>query len=154
MSTELGWVPYTDEHTDGDPPTTLDATAVRSLAWDIARADLKSVLLALVAIHEPTSGKELLQDHLAAVSKQCSPGTLYPKLHDLEEEGYLERTDLCGREQRWMVANTEATEERLTQAAAQLTALAQLLQFAATASDGEGFDQDRRLELLLGDGSA
>ncbi len=44
------------------------------------------------AAHEPIYGRAMIAE-LARHGYELSPGTLYPLLHSLEEQGYLLRTD-------------------------------------------------------------
>ncbi|WP_336135928.1 PadR family transcriptional regulator [Natronomonas amylolytica] len=59
------------------------------------KASLDELLLALVAMRSSdTHGKQLLDDLAGDFDTALSPGTLYPRLHDLCEGGPLERREL------------------------------------------------------------
>ena len=92
---------------------------------------LREILLGFVRVHilyhaarEPFFGKWMMEE-LASHGYDVSPGTLYPLLHRMEEDGYLtsdERTD-GGRVRRYYTA-TESGREALAEAsekAAELT---------------------------------
>ena len=55
----------------------------------IIKENLEEILLMLIALHGETHGKELLSDLTHLFDAQLSPGTVYPCLHQLEEEGLL-----------------------------------------------------------------
>ena len=55
----------------------------------IIKENLDEILLMLIALHGETHGKELLSDLTHLFGAQLSPGTVYPSLHTLEEEGVL-----------------------------------------------------------------
>ncbi|ELY53229.1 helix-turn-helix transcriptional regulator [Natronolimnohabitans innermongolicus] len=55
----------------------------------IIKENLDEILLMLIALHEETHGKELLSDLTHLFGAQLSPGTVYPSLHNLEEEDVL-----------------------------------------------------------------
>ncbi|MFC6719380.1 PadR family transcriptional regulator [Natrialbaceae archaeon GCM10025810] len=55
----------------------------------IVKENLDEILLMLIALHGETHGKELLSDLTHLFDAQLSPGTVYPCLHSLEEEGVL-----------------------------------------------------------------
>ncbi|WP_339105750.1 helix-turn-helix transcriptional regulator [Haloterrigena salinisoli] len=55
----------------------------------LIKENLDEILLLLIALHEETHGKELLSDLTHLFGAQLSPGTVYPSLHDLEDEDVL-----------------------------------------------------------------
>lgn len=55
----------------------------------LLKENLEDVLLMLIALHGETHGKELLSDLTQFFDVQLSPGTMYPCLHELEEEELL-----------------------------------------------------------------
>ena len=55
----------------------------------LIKENLDEILLMLIALHEETHGKELLSDLTHLFGAQLSPGTVYPSLHNLEDEGVL-----------------------------------------------------------------
>ena len=60
------------------------------------------------AAHEPIYGVAMMAE-LARHGYELSPGTLYPLLHTLEEQGYLARTDQVveGRVRKYYVITSE-----------------------------------------------
>lgn len=55
----------------------------------IIKENLDEILLMLISLHGEAHGKELLSDLTHLFGAQLSPGTVYPSLHSLEEEGVL-----------------------------------------------------------------
>lgn len=55
----------------------------------IIKENLEEILLMLIALHGETHGKELLSDLTHLFGAQLSPGTVYPSLHNLEEQEVL-----------------------------------------------------------------
>ncbi|USZ71104.1 PadR family transcriptional regulator [Natronosalvus halobius] len=55
----------------------------------IIKENLDEILLMLISLHGETHGKELLSDLTHLFGAQLSPGTVYPSLHELEDEGVL-----------------------------------------------------------------
>ncbi|AFZ73110.1 helix-turn-helix transcriptional regulator [Natronobacterium gregoryi] len=56
---------------------------------DLVKENLDEVLLLLIALHEETHGKELLSDLSYLFDATVSPGTVYPRLHELDEKDVL-----------------------------------------------------------------
>jgi len=62
---------------------------------DSIKMNLQELLLVLVAYREQGShGKGLMADIATIFETRISPGTLYPNLHELEDEGLLEAQEL------------------------------------------------------------
>lgn len=63
------------------------------------------------AAHEPIYGVAMIAE-LARHGYELSPGTLYPLLHTLEEQGYLARTDQVveGRVRKYYVITNEGRD--------------------------------------------
>ncbi|GAB7019607.1 helix-turn-helix transcriptional regulator [Halostagnicola sp. A-GB9-2] len=53
------------------------------------KENLDDILLMLISLHGETHGKELLSDLDSLFETELSPGTVYPRLHDLEDEEIL-----------------------------------------------------------------
>lgn len=87
------------EETSGDIEQDLDklleqvhsALPADTVQFDeaIIKENLEEVLLLLITLHEGTHGKELLSDLTHHFGTQLSPGTVYPCLHELEEDDVL-----------------------------------------------------------------
>jgi hypothetical protein len=56
---------------------------------DIVKENLDEILLMLISLRGETHGKELISDLTRLFDAQLSPGTVYPSLHQLEEEEIL-----------------------------------------------------------------
>ena len=56
---------------------------------DIVKENLDEILLMLISLRGETHGKELISDLTRLFDAQLSPGTVYPSLHQLEEEDIL-----------------------------------------------------------------
>ena len=74
------------------------------------------ILLALVTLRtEGTHGTGLIDDIDGLFGVEPSPGTVYPRLHDLDAEGPLARHDLV-RTKQYVVDDDPAARERLESA--------------------------------------
>lgn len=56
---------------------------------DIVKENLDEILLMLISLRGETHGKELISDLTRLFDAQLSPGTVYPSLHQLEEDAVL-----------------------------------------------------------------
>ncbi|WP_435334688.1 PadR family transcriptional regulator [Haloarchaeobius sp. TZWWS8] len=56
---------------------------------EIIKENLDEILLMLISLRGETHGKELISDLTRLFGAQLSPGTVYPSLHDLEDEDVL-----------------------------------------------------------------
>ena len=89
----------------------------------LVKESLDEVLLVLVALgEEGTHGKGLMSDLETFFGANLSPGTVYPRLHELEEEGLLEVHELV-RTKEYRIADAEAAQDRIHQAFKQHFAL-------------------------------
>lgn len=68
-----------------------DALPVGEVAFDdaLVKESLDELLLMLIALHEETHGDELLTDLECIFGAHLSPGTVYPRLHELEDRDVL-----------------------------------------------------------------
>ena len=68
-----------------------DALDVEEVVFEdaLVKGNLEEFLLVLIAIHEEAHGDQLLTDLERIFDARLSPGTVYPCLHDLEEEEVL-----------------------------------------------------------------
>ena len=90
----------------------------------LVKESLDEVLLVLVALgEEGTHGKGLMSDLETFFGANLSPGTVYPQLHELEEEGLLEVHELV-RTKEYRIADEERVRERIASAMQQHLALA------------------------------
>lgn len=56
---------------------------------DLVKENLDELLLLLISLHEEAHGKELLSNLEYLFDVTLSPGTVYPRLHELNEEEML-----------------------------------------------------------------
>ncbi|MEZ3164920.1 PadR family transcriptional regulator [Halorubrum sp. RMP-47] len=71
--------------------------ALRSISDDHVLAELDEILLLLIAVREEAIGKELSDDLNRMFGTAFSPGTVYPRLSELADEGILEVSNLPKR---------------------------------------------------------
>jgi hypothetical protein len=91
---------------------------------------LDELLLALVTLREDdTHGTGLMEDIGTLFDVDPSPGTVYPRLHDLEAEGLLARHDLV-KTKRYALEDEEAAADRIQRAASQHLAVGLFLHAA------------------------
>ncbi len=87
----------------------MDDTAVQRTVYEIAqnlfgatpeqvdpndkyvKNSLKELLIALILIGDEAHGKDLMGKISTSLDTSVSPGTLYPELHELHEEGVIEQ---------------------------------------------------------------
>lgn len=93
----------------------------------VVKGNLEAVLLALVATQDRnTHGKGLMETLSTSFGADFSPGTVYPCLHDLEEEGCLETRELV-RTKEYAVQDEERSRDHIEAAARQHLALGAFL---------------------------
>lgn len=62
---------------------------------ELVKASLDELLIALITIREgSTHGKGLMDDLAQSFGVTLSPGTVYPRLNELDEQGVLEKQEL------------------------------------------------------------
>lgn len=90
---------------------------------DLVKGNLDEILILLVAMRETdTHGKGLMEDLSLLFDARLSPGTVYPQLHDLDEDGILEMYELV-RTKEYRVDDLELAKERVHAAMRQHLAL-------------------------------
>lgn len=100
------------------------------LSRDVLTPSLAELLLALVALRaDGTHGTGLMDDIAGLFDVEPSPGTVYPRLHDLESESLLERYDLVETKQ-YAVSDEDAAAARIERAASQHLAMGLFLRAA------------------------
>jgi len=101
----------------------------------VVKENLDVVLLLLIAHRSSdTHGKGLMGDLANVFDARLSPGTVYPQLHELEEEGLLEVQELV-RTKEYLVDDEEALAERVTAAMEQHLTLGLFLRAALSELD-------------------
>jgi cell division ATPase FtsA len=89
----------------------------------LMKHSLDELLLVLVALREGgTHGKGLMEDLAELFDARLSPGTVYPRLHDLEADDVLEMHELV-RTKEYRIADPDETRARIEAAMAQHLAL-------------------------------
>lgn len=125
-----------ETRSDGDAPSEHRSERVvadtmehlfpdRSFEFDeeLVKNSLDELLLVLVALRDGDNhGKGLMEDLSELFDAQLSPGTVYPRLHDLEDEGVLEMHELV-RTKEYRIDDVDASRERIEAAMCQHLAL-------------------------------
>lgn len=90
---------------------------------ETVKSDLDELLITLVGMRDSeTHGKGLIEDISTLFDATLSPGTVYPRLHDLEEDGVLEMQELV-RTKEYRIGDREASREKVADAMRQHLAL-------------------------------
>ena len=90
---------------------------------ELIKNSLDELLLMLVALREgETHGKGLMEDLSTLFDAQLSPGTVYPRLHELEDESVLEMHELV-RTKEYRIDDVGAARSRIEAAMCQHLAL-------------------------------
>lgn len=90
---------------------------------DLVKNSLDELLLVLVALRDgETHGKGLMEDLSQLFDARLSPGTVYPRLHELEEQDVLEMHELV-RTKEYRIDDLEETRARIESSMAQHLAL-------------------------------
>jgi len=92
----------------------------------IVKENLEEILLMLIAMHGETHGKMLLSDLSQFFGTQLSPGTVYPSLHTLEEDGVLSMHAKV-RTKEYSIADERAVRARIEQTMVQHLAFGMLM---------------------------
>ena len=120
----------------------LAAAADRSLLTDgfafeeeRVKGSLDELLVTLVGARtSETHGQQLIEDLSGEFDTRLSPGTVYPRLHDLCDEGLLERRELV-RTKEYEISDEEAARKLVSESARQHIALG--LAFQAALENGD-----------------
>lgn len=96
----------------------------------LVKQSLSELLVLLVGLRQNDAhGKGVMNDLNRFFGTQLSPGTVYPALHDLEEEGLLEVRELV-QTKEYFVDDETAVQESLREAMTQHLAMGFLFQRA------------------------
>ena len=105
--------PVIDDVVDGD--TAVDDGLVTQ--------SLEEILLAMIAVADGgTHGTGLMEELEAQFGAELSPGTVYPRLHELEADGTLQMHELVQTKQ-YGIADDAAAKEQIATSAYQHLAL-------------------------------
>ncbi len=101
------------------------------------KSSLDELLLSLVALRTAdTHGKQLLDDLAQEFDTILSPGTVYPRLHDLCDQEILEQRELV-KTKEYTLDNPETARSNVAEAARQHLALGMVLRAALEHGDFE-----------------
>ena len=98
-------------------------------------AQLDEIILLLIATRGKASGKELCQDLQRLFGADLSPGTVYPRLTDLREDGLLDMHELT-RRKVYSIADSEQIDEHVAQGMDQLLTFSLVLKLLTVESAG------------------
>lgn len=99
------------------------------------KSSLDELLVSLVAVRSSdTHGKQLLDDLAEEFDTILSPGTVYPRLHDLCDADVLEQRELV-KTKEYTLADVETARENVVDAARQHLALGLVLHAALQQGD-------------------
>ncbi len=90
----------------------LDEDYLHSISEKNIIAELDDILVLLIAVRNGACGKELLQDLRRLFGADLSPGTVYPHLTGLADEGMLAMSELKTRKV-YRIADTEAAFDQV-----------------------------------------
>lgn len=82
---------------------------------EIVKQNLDEILVALIALRDGTHGKALIDDLSRLFDAELSPGTVYPRLHDIESEDLLSMHELV-RTKEYSVDDESAAREQVEDA--------------------------------------
>lgn len=97
---------------DGRPSPSSVSEGVR-VDESIVKENLDEILLLLIALRGSAHGKALMSDLTRAFDVRLSPGTVYPRLHRLEDEGVL-AMHKCVRTKEYSIDDVDAARERVS----------------------------------------
>ena len=112
--------PSAEQETDPEQvlSSVMERLAVEeSFAFDdeIVKQTLDEILIALISLRDGTHGKALIDDLSRLFDAELSPGTVYPRLHDIENDGTLAMHELV-RTKEYSVDDDEAAKSRIERA--------------------------------------
>ncbi len=104
-----------------------------AVSEELVTQSLDEILLALIALRDDeTHGTGLMEDVAQLFDVRPSPGTVYPRLHDLDSDGTLSRHDLVQTKQ-YAIDDEDVATERIESAMYQHLAIGLFLQAALDA---------------------
>lgn len=97
---------------------------------EMVKGSLDELLVLLVALRDGGShGKGLMEDLSQLFDADLSPGTVYPRLHELDEEGLLEVHELV-RTKEYRLDDRDAARDQVAEAMQQHLAIGLFLRTA------------------------
>jgi len=101
------------------------------------KSSLDELLVSLVSLRDAdTHGKQLLDDLAEEFDTMLSPGTVYPRLHELCEEGVLDQRELV-KTKEYVLDDADDARSRVAAAARQHLALGMVFRAALEEGDFE-----------------
>ena len=126
---------YTDTPLTDDAVGTIDGwldnNQLHTISDEIVTERIDEILLLLIAVRDGACGKELLRDIRRLFGTDLSPGTVYPHLNDLADDGILEMQKLSKRKV-YGLSDPDAALTRVDHAADQLLLFSFVLKAALT----------------------
>ena len=126
---------YTDTPLTDDAVGTIDGwldnNQLHTISDEIVTERIDEILLLLIAVRDGACGKELLRDIRRLFGTDLSPGTVYPHLNDLADDGILEMQKLSKRKV-YRLSDPDAALTRVDHAADQLLLFSFVLKAALT----------------------
>jgi len=112
--------PSAEQETDPEQvlSSVMEQLAIEeSFAFDdeIVKQNLDEILIALISLRDGTHGKALIDDLSRLFDAELSPGTVYPRLHDIENDGTLAMHELV-RTKEYSVEDDDAAKSRVERA--------------------------------------
>ena len=107
----------------------------------LVKGSLSELVVLLVGLRESGAhGKGIMEDVHRFFGTRLSPGTVYPTLHDLDEEGVLEMRELV-QTKEYSVGDETAARERLKTAMRQHLALGVVFERALEEIERQEFER-------------
>ena len=120
-----------------DVESSLFASDSFSFEESYVKTSLEELLVSLVALRTTdTHGKQLIDDLAKEFDTILSPGTVYPRLHDLCEQDVLEQRELV-KTKEYTLDDTGIARENVAEAARQHLAIGMVLRAALESGDFE-----------------
>jgi len=117
--------PSRDAITESVLEPVIDDVVNGDIAVDdgLVTQSLEEILLAMIAVADGgTHGTGLMEELEDQFGAELSPGTVYPRLHDLEANGTLQMHELIQTKQ-YGIADSAAAKEQIAESASQHLAL-------------------------------
>lgn len=109
----------------------LDHSQLHTISDEIVTEYIDEILLLLIAARDGACGKELLQDIRQLFGTDLSPGTVYPHLSNLADNGVLEMKKLA-RKKVYYIPDFENLLTRIDHMANQLLSFSLVLKSTVT----------------------
>lgn len=120
-----------------DASTNLFDDGTPTIDDGLIKESLPELLMLLVGLREgDTHGKGVMEDLNRFFGAQLSPGTVYPLLHELEEEGLLEMRELV-QTKEYAIDDADAVRDELRDAMMQHLTLGMVFHRALGEFDAE-----------------